>query len=299
MSKELVISSNRHETKVAILEDDQLVEVFFQRANEYSLAGSIHKGRVTRVLPGMQSAFVDLGLERDAFLYVSDFSEEGEDFDRVAVSREAPRAERPARVPAEAPVLEEASDARRSPPYRRPTKARKQRRRFKRHRPNAARKQTGEDGGRAADGIAGAASPTPSMRPPRRTRLHALPSPPQPRRPNPFRSRPPVPHRQPTLPFFPANLSPSTPAPASSRSMKARRRRSAICRLANRQATQSPKRRPRSRMMRLWLRMSRRLPKKPLSLRPKSSSRPRSRSLRRRTCRRSHFPVPGRRGRRR
>ena len=57
MSKELVISANRHETKVALIEDDQLVEVYFQRANEYSLAGSIHKGRVTRVLPGMQSAF--------------------------------------------------------------------------------------------------------------------------------------------------------------------------------------------------------------------------------------------------
>jgi ribonuclease G len=84
MSKELVISSNRHETKVAILEDDQLVEIYFQRANEYSLAGSIHKGRVTRVLPGMQSAFVDLGLERDTFLYVSDFFEEnGEEYDRL------------------------------------------------------------------------------------------------------------------------------------------------------------------------------------------------------------------------
>jgi ribonuclease G len=79
MSKELVISTTRHETKVAILEDDQLVEVYFQRANEYSLAGSIHKGRVTRVLPGMQSAFVDLGLERDTFLYVSDFFEENPD----------------------------------------------------------------------------------------------------------------------------------------------------------------------------------------------------------------------------
>ena len=53
-SKELVISQGRHETKVGILEDGQLVEVYFQRANEYSLAGSIHKGRVTRVLPGMQ-----------------------------------------------------------------------------------------------------------------------------------------------------------------------------------------------------------------------------------------------------
>lgn len=84
MSKELVISSNRHETKVAILEDDVLVEIYFQRANEYSLAGSIHKGRVTRVLPGMQSAFVDLGLERDTFLYVSDFFDDNhDDLDKV------------------------------------------------------------------------------------------------------------------------------------------------------------------------------------------------------------------------
>jgi ribonuclease G len=88
MTKEMVISANRHETKVAILEDDQLVEVYFQRANEYSLAGSIHKGRVTRVLPGMQSAFVDLGLERDTFLYVSDFFEENEDFEPIAGERE-------------------------------------------------------------------------------------------------------------------------------------------------------------------------------------------------------------------
>ncbi|HEY7098897.1 MAG TPA: Rne/Rng family ribonuclease [Terriglobales bacterium] len=83
MSKELVIGSNRHETRAAILEDDQLVEVYFQRGNEYSLAGSIHKGRVTRVLPGMQSAFVDLGLERDTFLYVSDFFEENEDIEAI------------------------------------------------------------------------------------------------------------------------------------------------------------------------------------------------------------------------
>src|SRR3982074_3277148 len=95
MSKELVISSNRHETRVAILEDDQLVEVYFQRANEYSLAGSIHKGRVTRVLPGMQSAFVDLGLERDTFLYVSDFFEENEEYDRIAPSGREERAPRP------------------------------------------------------------------------------------------------------------------------------------------------------------------------------------------------------------
>jgi ribonuclease G len=79
MAKEICISSTPHETRLAILEDDQLTEVYYERENEYTLAGSIYKGRVTRVLPGMQSAFVDLGLERDAFLYVTDFMEEQED----------------------------------------------------------------------------------------------------------------------------------------------------------------------------------------------------------------------------
>ena len=83
MSKELIVSTGRHETRVAILEDDQLVELFHEREKEYSLAGSIHKGRVTRVLPGMQSAFVDIGLERDAFLYVSDFFEDNDEYDAV------------------------------------------------------------------------------------------------------------------------------------------------------------------------------------------------------------------------
>src|ERR1041384_728977 len=88
MSKELIVSTTSHETRVAVLEDDQVVEVFFQRENEYSLAGSIHKGRVTRVLPGMQSAFVDIGLERDAFLYVSDFFEDNEEYEKVVSSVE-------------------------------------------------------------------------------------------------------------------------------------------------------------------------------------------------------------------
>jgi ribonuclease E len=86
MSKEICISSTPHETRLAILEDEQLTEVYYERENEYTLAGSIYKGRVTRVLPGMQSAFVDLGLERDAFLYVTDFMEEQEDssdFERI------------------------------------------------------------------------------------------------------------------------------------------------------------------------------------------------------------------------
>ena len=88
MSKELIISANRHETRVAVIEDDQVVEIFHQRENEYSLAGSIHKGRVTRVLPGMQSAFVDIGLERDAFLYVSDFFEDNDEYDKIVTSVE-------------------------------------------------------------------------------------------------------------------------------------------------------------------------------------------------------------------
>src|SRR5882762_1603217 len=75
MTKELFVTSTPHETKVGMVEDDQLAEIYLERENEYTLAGSIYKGRVTRVLPGMQSAFVDIGLERDAFLYVSDFME--------------------------------------------------------------------------------------------------------------------------------------------------------------------------------------------------------------------------------
>jgi Rne/Rng family ribonuclease len=88
MSKELIVSASRHETRVAVLEDDQVVEVYHQRENEYSLAGSIHKGRVTRVLPGMQSAFVDIGLDRDAFLYVSDFFEDNDEYDKIVTSVE-------------------------------------------------------------------------------------------------------------------------------------------------------------------------------------------------------------------
>ena len=81
MSKELVVSSNRHETKLAILEDDRLVEIYVERRSNQAIAGSIYKGRVSRVLPGMQSAFVKLGLARDAFLYVSDVLEQTADLE--------------------------------------------------------------------------------------------------------------------------------------------------------------------------------------------------------------------------
>jgi Rne/Rng family ribonuclease len=95
MNRELYVSSTPHETKVGMVEDDQLAEIYLERENEYTLAGSIYKGRVTRVLPGMQSAFVDIGLERDAFLYVSDFMEleDSEDLDDV------PTTVRPAQEP--------------------------------------------------------------------------------------------------------------------------------------------------------------------------------------------------------
>jgi ribonuclease G len=91
MAKEICISSTPHETRLAILEDDQLAEIYYERENEYTLAGSIYNGRVTRVLPGMQSAFVDVGLERDAFLYVTDFmeledAEETDELEKAAAS---------------------------------------------------------------------------------------------------------------------------------------------------------------------------------------------------------------------
>jgi ribonuclease E len=79
MSKEIYISSTPHETRLAIVENDALTEIYYERENEYTLAGSIYNGKVTRVLPGMQSSFVDIGLERDAFLYITDFMEEAGD----------------------------------------------------------------------------------------------------------------------------------------------------------------------------------------------------------------------------
>jgi Rne/Rng family ribonuclease len=88
MPKELFIASSPHETKVAVVEDDSLVEVFYQRDTDAGLVGGIYKGRVSRVLPGMQSAFVDIGLERDAFLYVSDFFEDSDEYDRVVAEAE-------------------------------------------------------------------------------------------------------------------------------------------------------------------------------------------------------------------
>jgi ribonuclease G len=91
MNKEMIISSTPHETRVAILEDDHVVEVFIEREHSRGVVGNIYKGRVSKVLPGMQSAFVDLGLERDAFLYVTDVISPTEE----ALEEDEDRAERP------------------------------------------------------------------------------------------------------------------------------------------------------------------------------------------------------------
>ncbi len=88
MNKEMIISSSDHETRVAILEDDQVVEVFIEREQHRGVVGNIYKGRVSKVLPGMQSSFVDIGLERDAFLYVSEVVNTVEEFERLESSED-------------------------------------------------------------------------------------------------------------------------------------------------------------------------------------------------------------------
>ncbi|MDR3792148.1 MAG: Rne/Rng family ribonuclease [Terracidiphilus sp.] len=114
MAKEICISSTPHETRLAILEDDQLSEIYYERENEYTLAGSIYNGKVTRVLPGMQSAFVDIGLERDAFLYVTDFMEldDSEETDELEKAAAAGANTPPREVHHTAPRAEERPEAR-------------------------------------------------------------------------------------------------------------------------------------------------------------------------------------------
>ena len=103
MNKEMIISSNGHETRVAILEDDQLAELFVEREQNRGVVGNVYKGRVSKVLPGMQSSFIDLGLERDGFLYVSDVVATFEEFDRLETDEDPPAktaAHRPANAKA-------------------------------------------------------------------------------------------------------------------------------------------------------------------------------------------------------
>jgi ribonuclease G len=105
MSKELIVSVNGREKKIAIIEDDVVTEFYVERGDEnQGIVGNIYKGRVMKVLPGMQSAFVDIGLERDSFLYVSDFFDEEELDEDEAVPQPQPRAAILAPAPAPAPT---------------------------------------------------------------------------------------------------------------------------------------------------------------------------------------------------
>ena len=88
MAKQLIVCVNGKEKKIAIIEDDKVSEFYIERGEQHQgIVGNIYKGRVMRVLPGMQSAFVDIGLERDAFLYVSDFFDEEEEFERIVIDK--------------------------------------------------------------------------------------------------------------------------------------------------------------------------------------------------------------------
>jgi ribonuclease G len=88
MSREIVINATKHESRIAVLDEGQVVELWVERTRHRTIVGNIYKGRVTKVLPGMQSAFVDLGLERDAFLYVSDVIEDLEEYESEATADE-------------------------------------------------------------------------------------------------------------------------------------------------------------------------------------------------------------------
>jgi ribonuclease G len=83
MKREILINANPRETRVAIIEDDQLVELLVDRPEARRMVGDIYLGKVEAVLPGIQAAFVDIGTEKSAFLHASDlvFDEDGEDDD--------------------------------------------------------------------------------------------------------------------------------------------------------------------------------------------------------------------------
>src|SRR5215510_7170681 len=88
MSRELIVSVNGREKKIAIVENERVTEFYIERGEQnQGIVGNIYKGRVMRVLPGMQSAFVDIGLGREAFLYVSDFFDEEEEFERIVIDK--------------------------------------------------------------------------------------------------------------------------------------------------------------------------------------------------------------------
>ena len=82
MTKELIISKDDFETRIALIEDGKLAEIFIERDESTPKHGNIYKGKVMQVLPGIQASFIDIGWEKSAFLYAGDFFEiEGSDYD--------------------------------------------------------------------------------------------------------------------------------------------------------------------------------------------------------------------------
>jgi len=88
MSREIIVNSIPRQTRVALLEDGQLAEIYIERAQDRRIVGNVYKGRVTKVLPGMQAAFVDIGLKKDAFLYVLDVYNNLEEYETTIVEEE-------------------------------------------------------------------------------------------------------------------------------------------------------------------------------------------------------------------
>ena len=96
MKKQILVSCTPAEVRVAVLEGSQLAELYIERARGRGIVGNVYKARVQRVLPGMQAAFVDIGLDRAAFLHASDYR--------------APDDDRPPAIEADDEALTEAAD---------------------------------------------------------------------------------------------------------------------------------------------------------------------------------------------
>lgn len=137
MIKEMIVASMVLETKVAILEDDQLAELYVERNRNRNIYANIYKGKVTKVLPGMQSAFVNIGLDKDAFLYVSDLVEYTEEYDQLL-----PADEDKTDVCSGAPEAQERSQRREKRPDR--GRSRDRRERPEHFRPGGGRPQSPE-----------------------------------------------------------------------------------------------------------------------------------------------------------
>ena len=209
MTKEMIISSNGHETMVAILEDDLVAEIFVERERQRGVVGNVYKGRVSKVLPGMQSSFIDLGLERDGFLYVADVIDTLEEFEQARSRRRGratARGQRRGRAGGRSASARTAAAEDRGPAEGRPGDPRPGREGAARHQgraPHLARDDAGPVPGVHADGrprrrlaqdrVARGARPAARHRPrvPRGARLHR-------RRDHPHRRRRPAEgrHRQ-------------------------------------------------------------------------------------------------------